>query len=453
MPSAVTSRRLPMSRDTALIVTSVVTWCAMTMFVVSPLVAPFLLTGCLLTALAWHFFDPPRLTTAPLTNASFFSVAFGGVSRNALAGIAALVAWFALSTLWSVNPRDAAFAAFLFAASGAIVLMAAALLNGLERDVQRAIGLAFTFAIGFSMWLSLEENASGMYLRRAINSLVPMTRPNSIHMRMENGWIASMQPYMSNKNTVAVLLMTWPMVLVSGVLVRSRNWSLARSATLIAVVLAIAVSEHETSKLALLISAGVFGLALRSQRAAFAVVAAGWVAATLLIVPVSLMAFKTGAFRSDTLQYSARHRIVIWGHTAVGVLKKPFLGNGLASTRVLDEMAKPTKERVAGTDLIEGTNVHAHNVFLQTWYETGAVGAVLMFLAGLPVLAWLRSRPPTIAPHLFAAFTASVTVASLSWSLVASWYIAAFGLVAVWCRFADVFVRNEARPPGSAGRT
>jgi O-antigen ligase len=133
---------------------------------------------------------------------------------------------------------------------------------------------------------------------------------------------------------------------------------------------------------------------------------------------------------------------VIWGSTSLRVLEKPLLGHGLASTRVLDEMARPLQGKLAGTDISDGTNMHAHNVFLQAWYETGAIGGVLLFLAGLPVLGWLRARSDRTAPYLFAAFAASVVVASLSWSLVASWYIATFGLVAVWCRFADLFVAD-----------
>jgi O-antigen ligase len=133
---------------------------------------------------------------------------------------------------------------------------------------------------------------------------------------------------------------------------------------------------------------------------------------------------------------------VIWGSTSLRVLEKPLLGHGLASTRVLDEMARPLQGKLAGTDISDGTNMHAHNVFLQAWYETGAIGGVLVFLAGLPVLGWLRARSDRTAPYLFAAFAASVVVASLSWSLVASWYIATFGLVAVWCRFADLFVAD-----------
>jgi hypothetical protein len=35
-------------------------------------------------------------------------------------------------------------------------------------------------------------------------------------------------------------------------------------------------------------------------------------------------------------------------------------------------------------------------------------------------------------------------MASLSWSLVATWYVATYGLVVVWSRFADLFATEGA---------
>lgn len=263
-------------------------------------------------------------------------------------------------------------------------------------------------------------------------------------MRLQDGWIAELQPYVANKNVAACMLMTWPMLLISRPIARVAWHKALRLATVAAFVVAALLSEHETSKLALAVSAAVFAIAWRSRQAAFRLIALGWIAASALVLPISLIAYKAGAHKLESIQYSGRHRVVIWGFTGQRVLDRPFTGYGLASTRVLDEASVPEPLGAGPNATIPlATSMHSHNVFMQTFHETGVIGGLLMMLAGLPILGWLRTRSDATFPYLFAAFAAAVTLASLSWSLVAPWYIASFGLVAVWCRFGDVFVADE----------
>ena len=42
----------------------------------------------------------------------------------------------------------------------------------------------------------------------------------------------------------------------------------------------------------------------------------------------------------------------------------------------------------------------SHSIYLQTWFELGLVGAALLTLVGLSVLA-IRSHPPLVQPYAY----------------------------------------------------
>jgi O-antigen ligase len=416
--------RFSVSDSTLLKAAVISTWCAISFYVANPLAAPLLLIA--IAAVAFLF-------TQTRDQLSF----------SALALPAALVVWMLLSVLWTPERRPAFAAIALYTAVVPATLVAIVCAGHIPAALRRPVALAFVVAVAVAAWVSLEEMLTDHFLRRALNTYIPLTRPRSVVARTDNGWILALHSFVTNKNVAALMFMFWPALLISRVLTGRPVEKGLRIATVVALAIAVKLSDHESSKLALVVSALVFLIALWSRRIAFGLVAFGWIAATLLIVPASLTAYKFGAYKIEQIQDSGRHRLVIWGQTSERILKKPLLGYGLASTRVIDETAEaPAKALIPGTNIPSGTNVHSHNMFLQVWHEIGAIGALLMMLAGLPVLGWLRTRSDHAAPYLLAAFTTAVCIASFSWSLVAVWYVASFGFMAAWARFADVAARS-----------
>lgn len=73
---------------------------------------------------------------------------------------------------------------------------------------------------------------------------------------------------------------------------------------------------------------------------------------------------------------------------------------------------------------------HTHNVYLQTWYELGFVGAILMLAAGLSTLLAASRVPDPQRPFVLA--TASVFMAEIgsSWEIWQRWFAALFVLTA-----------------------
>jgi O-antigen ligase len=79
---------------------------------------------------------------------------------------------------------------------------------------------------------------------------------------------------------------------------------------------------------------------------------------------------------------------------------------------------------------------HAHNEFLQTWYELGAVGVVLLLAAGCGVIFSIGRLSPGAQPFVLAQFAAFFAIAALSWGMWQSWLMALTGLAGIYAAMA-----------------
>jgi O-antigen ligase len=152
----------------------------------------------------------------------------------------------------------------------------------------------------------------------------------------------------------------------------------------------------------------------------------------MLIVPITQAAYALGLHESRYLPDSARGRIVIWKHTGVRVAEAPVGGIGIGSTRVRRRTTSAADlERVPRTEYLLDTSIHAHNFFLQAWYELGAIGAGFLLVIGLLILGAIRHHPEATQPYLFATFVAVGTLCNTTFSLFALWLIASIMLTAL----------------------
>lgn len=344
-----------------------------------------------------------------------------------------LSAWLLISALRSPDAGNGllALATFVIAAGCSIVCIH--FVSRFSDDAYRRMADGLVIGFVAATWLLMIDIASDLGVRRLFASVVPVLRHD--YITWNDGWITAMPAFISNKNMAAIMLLAWPVLLLSRGAERwSRAWW-ARVATIGAGVLAVAWSDHEASKLAIIAGAGVYLAAQWSRLWTWRALVAGWVVATMLVVPIVYGAYQLGAYRLDGIQYSGKHRLVIWGYTATEVTKAPLFGKGLGATRATDETS--SKQGFApGTSIKLGTNIHSHNVFLQMWHEAGLVGAVLLLIAGWPALAWLRRTDDVSAPYMMAAWITAMVMAAVTWSMVAAWFIASFAYAALWAAFA-----------------
>lgn len=172
----------------------------------------------------------------------------------------------------------------------------------------------------------------------------------------------------------------------------------------------------EANFLAWLSAAGVALAAWRAPRmalsglclaaAALILTAPVYIAALLSLVPDSL---------AQALPLSWHMRLEIWAFALSQIADAPLFGSGLDATRVLGNETVS----VRGVDMVR-LPLHAHNVGLQIWLETGFVGAALFSatLAAAGLAVWRTSISPARAAALGAAgavFLTTVMIGSGVW--------------------------------------
>ena len=115
-----------------------------------------------------------------------------------------------------------------------------------------------------------------------------------------------------------------------------------------------------------------------------------------------------------------------------------------------EDRHKPNRPKETGEDYGWRAGPHAHNVFLQTWYELGAVGALLFMVAGSGVILSFAHLARATQPYVLAHFTALVTMLAFGWGLWQSWLMAVAGLAALYAALAVRQFRAKDAEAGSA---
>ncbi|HEY7549326.1 MAG TPA: O-antigen ligase family protein [Hyphomicrobiaceae bacterium] len=411
-PAGGVATRLATAVWTAL---GIVVW---TMF---PMTATVLLPACMIAPLVWYGAAGRRLSLYPPT-----------LVTSAL-GVAAV--YLLVNAFWSLSPADAArtvILVFLMVATLHVVLTA---LPDLEEPPLHAMAVGALAGVAAGGALLCFEVLSDQLLRRLLIHLLPALQPPPQHVAMEAGHLAGLAPYLPNYNVSVLTLMFWPAALMAsrlGLLRTRKHLALAGLAASVVIVTVFA-SEHATSQMAFA-GAGLTFLLFRTRpKLAMPLVIAGWVAANLLVVPVVSVLYSAHAYNAHWLPDSARHRVVIWGYTSGLISKAPVFGAGISTGRALQEAADAVETPVVpGTRYRLAPGVHSHNAYLQVWYETGAVGAIILLGLGLIVLRALSGFPAPTQPYLVATFAASALAVATAFAIWAPWFIASLAMTAIF---------------------
>jgi O-antigen ligase len=159
-----------------------------------------------------------------------------------------------------------------------------------------------------------------------------------------------------------------------------------------------------------------------------------------------LAAYAAGLHRAAWLPFSAQARVVIWAHTAQQISAAPLFGAGIRAARQQEVLDALRVETAPGTIHQLTTEAHAHNVYLQVWYELGAVGALIGMIAGVLVLQTIGRLDDATRPWLLATFVACAVNAAFSFGLWQPWFMAAFAMVAVFGTLAATYAPRERAP-------
>jgi O-antigen ligase len=263
---------------------------------------------------------------------------------------------------------------------------------------------------------------------------------------MDADRVTFLAPHLLNRSITAGVLVFWSVLLVRNRLIVDRRQRAFVAVALLPLPAAVLLSQHATSKLALIMAALVFGLCHWSLAAARRVILIGWLGATLLVVPLADAAYKLQLYRSSWLVPAAQHRIVIWGYTSEQVRNAPLLGVGADTARALNDPFAIGSLRAPGSSWPLNASVHSHNGYLQVWYEAGALGALCLLAIGVLMLRTLATYELAVQPYLYATFVSCAVVGGSSFSLWQPWFMASIALAAEAAGCTALAVRGSPSP-------
>ena len=361
--------------------------------------------------------------------------------------LAAVAAYAALSAIWAVEPYEALSKGALLLAATSTVFAAAAAIPSLDGEQRRRATLALVAGtLCAALFVSIELLTRGALTSAAMNVMPVLQPDNAKRVHIIDGRVTRINLAEFNQNVAVVAFQLWPGLLALSTLPDSRR-TLLSVPFLLALAVPIGLSEHDSSQIGLVASLLIMPLALFNARAVIRGLALFWCLGFALVLPLDFLAYKAELHLADWLPISARARIIIWEYTAERVLERPLLGVGADSTpgaKAVAAKAAKRQEWPEGFVLPRTTGHHAHNLFLQSWYELGLVGALLVAIAGAAVVLRMLRLPRQAQPFAAAAFTMFAVIGAFAWGMWQTWLICAVGLLALYLLMAASLYRTRA---------
>jgi O-antigen ligase len=400
-----------------------------------PMTAAVLLPMCSIAPLAWFWAKRGCLPRHPLSAATV------------MLGLVAV--YLAINASWSLSPQTAAMAIVLLLLMVATLQIVLNALRDLGPAPLNAMALGALAGLTVAGALLCVEVYGDQLLRRLLIRLVPALQPYPQHVVTDGGQMVRLAPYLTNASIGVLTVMFWPAVLIASRLGLLRAWKVPSLIAIAVAVATVLASEHGTSQAAFLGAGLTFALFQVRPQLGKPILTAGWMTATLLVVPLVSLLYGAEAYRAPWLPESARHRVVIWHATAQEVPKSPLLGAGIGSARVAREALGARNLTAPGTTFQLSPSLHSHNAYLQVWYEAGAVGALILLGLGLVILRSLQRLAPDMQPFLAAAFAAGALLIASAYSIWAPWFMASLAMTGIFAALGAAL--PERTPPGALG--
>ncbi len=126
----------------------------------------------------------------------------------------------------------------------------------------------------------------------------------------------------------------------------------------------------------------------------------------------------------------SRDRVDIWQSFGEAIRARPLQGSGFGASAAL--RTHPVAAEVSAPRRVLLDVGHPHSAPVQVWTETGAIGALLLLVAGLGCLWRLRGLGPhELAPRL-AVFASAFCIACVGHGAWQGWWIAILAAAIVW---------------------
>jgi O-antigen ligase len=404
----------------------------------------------LITAL---FFIGPLVTVASPRTSPFFLMVIGvtlivaalrrGVDWHALLrpnaalfALLILALYTCLSAAWAANPEGALSKSSLLGAATLVVFAGSAAITTLDaEEAQRASRALIAGALCGAGFLLIEILSDGALTRFAMNTIAAFRPDRAKHITIVDGRVTRINLSEFNQSAATLALLLWPGLLALRSAVEMPRRFLLALLFFLALAVPIAISEHDSSQVGIVASLTVLLVALKWPRATIRGLAAMWCLGFVLVLPLDFLAYNSGLHQVKWLPSSFRARVIIWEYTAERVLEQPWIGIGGDSTPAM-KTKDGTPDWPKGFVYKRTTGQHAHNLFLQAWYELGVIGAILAALAGAAVALRLLALPAAAQAYGAASFTLFAVIAAFAWGMWQVWLMCAFALLPLYLGMA-----------------
>ncbi|WP_306225903.1 O-antigen ligase family protein [Bosea beijingensis] len=325
--------------------------------------------------------------------------------------LAAFLAWALISTLWSHRPLAS------LRAWGELtlpVVFALAITASGRFRPQPAWLRALALAIILACLLAMVELASGLSQRAALG-------------------VGKLMGFVFNRPAITALVLAVPTI--------HGLWNLPgtrRSDRILAIVLALAVavlalrSESASARLGVAVCAVCWGLSALWPRLTLTAAGCAFLLA-MMVAPVLGIAAQNwlpSLILNRFAVMTGQARIDIWQSFGEVARARPIVGAGFGTSATMQDHPVAAEVAPAHRPLLAAS--HPHDMPLQAWAETGAVGAGILIVVGLLLLARLRHLPAReMAPRL-ALFAGTFAIAVVGHGAWQGWWVAVLGGAILW---------------------
>ena len=337
-----------------------------------------------------------------------------------------------LGTIWAADPSAALGKSALLLTTALITFAASKAMTFLDKPQLGRATLAFAAGafIG-ALFVLFELLTDGAITRFVVNAFVWLKPASEKHAKISHGIVMEFKAREFSRNVAMLVFYLWP-----GLLALTAIEGRARRAAyiglfVVAVAAPVLLSDRLSSQIALVGSLLVFPLAQAWRRGVVRALVIFWCLAFALVLPLSFFAYENQLQVAPWLSKSARHRVIIWEYTAERVFDRPWFGIGAASTPVLRKQ-HTAPEQPEGFVVPRSTGSHAHNLFLQAWYELGVVGVMMIAFAGVILVLGTTRLPTRTQPFAIAMIAALFFTMTFAWSMWQAWLLCAVGLMLIY---------------------
>ncbi|MEM6499625.1 MAG: O-antigen ligase family protein, partial [Pseudomonadota bacterium] len=286
------------------------------------------------------------------------------------------------------------------------------------------------------------EHLTGGQLKAFVANTTELTPREMTFNVVEDREVVEVLRTFLNGHSAALSILAFPIAACLSVWLGSglRRTRIAMLTLSLAIGTLVMASDSETAKLAIVVSLGVFALSLISSKSVLYVLAAGWCTACLAMPFLVLATFPNEFGWQRHLPLSAYDRAEIWRYTVNKTWHSPIVGVGAQQTRYVSVSPVEHDSRTALTKRppphdgfvpVPRIAVHAHNVFIQTWFELGVLGAVLLTFLGLNALRGAQTLTSGILHFALATFASTAVVAGTGYRMWQMWLISSVLLTAL----------------------